>query len=107
MAASKSYNEGMSYGQYVFGLTCIFVTAWAASAVGVLTNFLKEIHFSVMMFHYGWSASATLLCYIVWEYTSSDMTEFRLFSYSLKMYVIVLLSAFFNAVGMNMATIAL
>ena len=58
-------NKDVTKRQYFFGLACIFTTAMTYSFVGVITRYLREIHFSLMMFHYGWTASCMLLVYMV------------------------------------------
>lgn len=84
-------------------------TAWVYSIVGVITRLAKDIHFSVLMFHYAWSASLILIIYLAFEHvknSESIMSTPRLFKYSLKHNLLMVASALLNAFGMNLATIA-
>lgn len=58
-------NKDVTLKQYQFALVCVFITAVCYSFVGVITRYLREIHFSLMMFHYGWIASLILWIYMV------------------------------------------
>ena len=40
-----------------FGMFCALICAIFSSGVGVITRKLKHIHVSLMLFHYGWTAS--------------------------------------------------
>ena len=65
----------------MIGIACVFTTAWLYSTVGVLTKYLNSIHFSVMLFHYAWSAGLILLTYLAYDHIKSDRTIPRLFTY--------------------------
>ena len=93
----------------MIGLLCIFTTSWCAAIVVVLTRYLKEIHFSIMMFHYGWTASFVLMVWLIFEFivwNNSFTNGFRLFTYSLYQWLLLIVIAIFNALAMNLATIA-
>lgn len=49
----------------ITGLIFIFVSAISYSFVGVITRKLKEVHFSVVMFHYSLISSLILGSYIL------------------------------------------
>ena len=94
---------------YVVGMVCVLCTSWCASAVTAITRYLKDIHFSVIMFYYGLSASIILMVwlvleYFIWLYPAGK--PFRMLHYSLADWSLLTIIAILNAVGMNFATIA-
>ena len=56
--------------EFIIGMACILTCSITYSLVSVLTQKLKEIHFSLMMFHYGWVASSMILIYLIVEHIS-------------------------------------
>jgi hypothetical protein len=53
------------------------------SLVGVITRKINEVHFSLMMFHYGWFASLTLALYLLFEWILNDASKIiRILTYS-------------------------
>ena len=70
MCKNEEPNKDILYDQkkYAIGVMCIVITSWTWSLANVLTRKLKEVHVSLMMFHYGWLASSILLIYLVWEH---------------------------------------
>ena len=72
--------------EFVIGMSCILTTSIMYSLVSVLTQKLKSIHFSLMMFHYGWIASLMVFIYLTFEHLLlSDKSIFepmRLFTYT-------------------------
>lgn len=65
---TKLNYENLNIGWYIFGLCSIFTCSWCYSIVGVITRKINEISFSVMMFHYGWTASVILMIYLTGEH---------------------------------------
>ena len=61
-------NTKVSGGAYIFGVVCIIIHAWCAATVVVATRFMKEIHFTVVMFHYGLISSLILIIWLIAEY---------------------------------------
>ena len=99
----------MSNTEFTIGMICIFTTSWMYSLVGVLTRKVKDIHFSLMMFHYGWVASLTILIYLVIEHvmiSESILSPLRMFTYSKEQYILLVTLSLFNALGMNLNTLA-
>ena len=70
MCKNDEAGKDVLYDQqkYAIGVVCIVITSWTWSLANVLTRKLKEVHVSLMMFHYGWLASSILLIYLVWEH---------------------------------------
>ena len=64
---AKENSNHLTTGTYVFGVLCIFLTAWTYSTVGVITSYAKDIHFSVMMFFYATIATLIMGLYILIE----------------------------------------
>ena len=63
---SKQNITDISTGRFLVGVGSVLWCSWMFSGVSILTRKLKEIHFSLMMFHYGWFATSALLgCLIV------------------------------------------
>jgi drug/metabolite transporter (DMT)-like permease len=60
-------NKNVSKIEYLIGLSCILTTAFMYSFIGVITRRLREIHFSLMMFHYGWITSLILIIYLLFQ----------------------------------------
>ena len=106
LSNAKENHDNLSVGGYLVGLACVFCTAWCYSTVGVLTKYLNSIHFSVMLFHYAWSASTILIIYLSIDYLFSDLVVPRLFTYNLQLYGLTLGASLLNAFGMNLCTIA-
>lgn len=46
--------------EYIFGMSMMFTTAFCFSSIAVMTRKMKEIHFSLLMFHYGLFATVIL-----------------------------------------------
>ena len=103
---AKKNHDNLTFRGYLVGLACVICTAWCYSTVGVLTNYLNNIHFSVMLFHYAWSASTILIIYLCFDYLKSDSVVPRLFTYNMQLYGLTLAASLLNAFGMNLATIA-
>ena len=87
------------------------------SANNVLTRKMKELHFSVMMFHYGLFATIFCLVWMIAEYViqsrngsyksvSEECIGFRLFCYSSSQWELLLAIGLINAIAMNFQTIA-
>ena len=111
----KENSGKTSYLDYILGLTCILITSWIASIVVVVTRFLKDIHFSLIMFHYGWIASLTLFLWLIIEQVTNPSSLFQdiniiwrltLTQYNTEQYFILAVVATLNAVGMNLSTLA-
>lgn len=85
--ALKSIN---SWHWKLFGVACIFTTAWMYSLTIVFSRIMKDVHFSLLMFHYGWIASVSLIVGLVIEhifvYRSFDLINIRMFSYNHSQY---------------------
>lgn len=103
--------------EYLFGLSMIFCTSWCFSAVTVITRKIKELHFSLLMFHYGLFATILLTIVIIGEYLVTDhktyrhglpnsCTTIRLFCYDATQWFLLIFVAIFNSVSMNFMTIA-
>ena len=94
---------------YIFGLVCIVIHAWCAATVVVATRFMKDIHFTLVMFHYGLISSVILILCLVAEYfmyKSSFPNGFRLFTYDLNQWALLVIIAIINSTSMNFNTIA-
>ena len=57
----ENIEEDSGIKNRLFGVGCIFVLSWCYSTISVINRFLKDTHFSVLLFHYGWIASVILL----------------------------------------------
>ena len=70
----------------LFGVACIFTTAWMYSLTIVFSRIMKDVHFSLLMFHYGWIASLSLIVGLVIEHIfkfgTFDLANLRMFSYT-------------------------
>ena len=89
------------------GLIAVFTASWGYAVVVVLTRKLKEVHFSLMMFYYGFFATMTLTVALIveWLFFSDDKVP-RILTYSGEQYLYVLIIAVLNAFGMNLSTLA-
>ena len=58
--------------EFIIGMSCILTCSITYSLVSVLTQKLKTIHFSLMMFHYGWVASSMVFLYLILEHISTS-----------------------------------
>ena len=85
----------------------ILITAWCHSAVGVITRKLREIHFSLMMFHYGVFSTFVLSIWTLFEFAVfTQDSGLRLIQYSSDQYLLLFLTGFFNAISLNFLTLA-
>jgi hypothetical protein len=92
----------------------MFTTAVCFSSIAVMTRKMKEIHFSLLMFHYGLFASVILGSYLIIEFIkayyqghlSEDCPTFRLFCYDWKQWIQLIAIGILNCSSMNFMTIA-
>lgn len=102
--------SGNAWHWKLFGVACIFTTAWMYSLTIVFSRIMKDVHFSLLMFHYGWIASVSLIVGLVMEHVivhaSFDFANLRMFSYTNGQYSQLVILSLLNAFGMNLATIA-
>jgi drug/metabolite transporter (DMT)-like permease len=70
LITSKDKHSDSKHSQMdqLTGLIFIFVSAISYSFVGVITRRLKEVHFSVVMFHYSLISSLMLGAYVLGEH---------------------------------------
>jgi drug/metabolite transporter (DMT)-like permease len=117
LKTNEVVNITISTSQYIFGMSMMLVTACCFSGVTVMTRKMKEIHFSLLMFHYGAFASTLIGAYLIIEFiaksnngtydaVSEDCTTFRLFCYDSAQWFLLLAVGICNAVSMNFMTIA-
>ena len=81
----KDIKDEDDNSMYLVGLICIIVCAWMNASIIVITRTLKEVHFSLIMFHYGWIASVILFIYLIIErlFLIEDRTQpIRQFQYN-------------------------
>ena len=94
----------------LFGFICIFTTAILAPVVTIFTRIMKDIHFSLLMFHYGWIASLSLIIWLVFEHLyilgNPNLANIRFFTYTFNQNIALVIMAGLNALGMNLLTIA-
>ena len=89
----------------LFILSCAIL----ASTITVITRKLREIHFSLMMFSYGFIATLSLGVYLILEYLifkSQFLDGMRLFSYDKDQWILLMWVSLVNAIAMNCVTIA-
>ena len=85
----------------------IFITAWCHSAVGVITRKLREIHFSLMMFHYGMFGTVLLSTWTLIEFGAFTKEDgLRIIQYSKEQYLLLFLTGILNAISLNFLTLA-
>jgi len=72
---SEEADESSSQN-YAIGVTCIVITSVCWSLANILTRLIKNVHFSLVMFHYGWLASTILLLYLGAEHCFINETPF-------------------------------
>ena len=81
-------NNRYSKMDYMFGIFCITTTAIVYSWVSVLTRKLREVHFSVILFHYTSFGSLIIFVYLLFEHffftasVSPTFSNLRVFNYS-------------------------
>lgn len=100
---------------FYFGLGMISCTALGFSTVGVLTRKMKSIHFSIIQFDYGILSVSGLLAWILIEFAIKKNSEdpaaygydtLRILNYGSVQWVLLIVIAFMNAIGMNAFTLA-
>ena len=105
----------VSFFHYMLGVFSIFMAAWAFSFVGVITRKVREVHFSLMMFHYGWFSTLILLTWIVIEFcffknpdkTLNDSSKTpRILNYNFDQYILLISLSIVNVLSMNLNTLA-
>lgn len=64
--------ENIMHNDFVFGLSAMVFTTWLFSAVTVITRKMRELHFSLLMWHYGFFATLCLLVWVIGEYMIMD-----------------------------------
>jgi hypothetical protein len=94
----------------------MFTTAICFSSIAVMTRKMKEIHFSLLMFHYGLFASVILGSWLVGEYfwgayhgtllPESECSTIKLFCYDWLQYIELIVIGILNCSSMNFMTIA-
>ena len=62
----------VSSASFTFCVLAVFYTSWSYSAISILTRKLKEVHFSLIMFHYGWFASTSIFTFLTIQYFVSN-----------------------------------
>jgi drug/metabolite transporter (DMT)-like permease len=92
----------------MFGMINAILCAWFYSGVIVSTRKLKEIHFSLMLFHYGIIASSLYLVYIVVQYGAKivisypnllNLDPFYLFHYNTQQWSYLLIISLLNSIA--------
>ena len=92
----------------------MLTTAICFSSIAVMTRKMKEVHFSLLMFHYGLFASVILGSYLIIEFLialdqghlSEDCPTLRLFCYDWKQWIQLIAVGILNCSSMNFMTIA-
>ena len=116
-AIEKSQTENVSPGQYILAMLILCLNPFFFSSVSVLTRKMKDIHFSLMMFHYGLFATIFCSVWITAEYViqsrngtyqpvSEDCTAIRVLCYGRHQWAILFSIGLLNASSMNFMTIA-
>ena len=95
--------------QYAFAMVCVFACSFLGSIILTLTRFLKNLHFTLVMFHYGWISSVILTAWLLAEYLT-DPSRFpqglRLLTYNLNQWGLLGIISILNSIAMNLETIA-
>ena len=114
-AIETQSSKSISTGNFALGVASVLWCSWSFSAISIITRKLKEIHFSLMLFHYGWFATSALLGFMIFEfyftkpqnYKSVDNCQnMRFLCYSTNQLVFMLIPAIFNVFSMNFTTLA-
>ena len=91
--------------EYSMGLLLITCCAFFYSIIIILTRKMKDVHFSLVMFHYGFLASIILIIWIVLKYViyMSDYPNGpQIFTYDAEQWKLLITMSVANAVGMNL-----
>ena len=95
---------------YTIGVVCIVITSITWSLANILTRLIKKVHFSLVMFHYGWLASSILLIYLAAEHVIKEETPFettmRFLTYNFEQAKLLFGLSLVNALGLNLLTLA-
>ena len=62
----------ISTSNYVYGMGSVLITSWMFSSITVITRKIRDLHFTLMMFHYGLFATILLWIVIILEYNLSN-----------------------------------
>ena len=106
---AKEESAKVTTVQYILGVVCIVGSAFCCGCVNITFAKLKDIHYSLLVFHYGWISSVVLFIWLLFEFIvwNGEFTEgFRIFTYTGYQWVLLLFIAISNALAMNLLTIA-
>ena len=112
---NDSHSNKISSGKFTIGVLAVLYTAWSFGGISILTHKLKDVHFSLIMFHYGWFATTSIFGFLIIEFlvTKSenyfyinDCKNIRLLCYTPNQWFYIFIPAIFNAFSMNFETIA-
>ena len=89
----------------------MFTTAFCFSSIAVMTRKMKEIHFSLLMFHYGLFATVILGSILIIEYLGALYKghlnpKLHLFCYNWQQWIQLIAVGILNCSSMNFMTIA-
>lgn len=85
------------------GITCAFFAAW----VFVITRKLKAVHFSLMLFHYGWIATLLFIAWALgdfWLYGKTTVPTIFLLNWEQWKYLSII--SVMNTIAQFFATLA-
>ena len=90
------------------GILIALVVAMFGGTMPILTRTLKDVPATLMMFYLGLVGSVLIGTYLVIEGLKSDggFSELRLFSYSGKQFLLILVSTIFSAIATTSYTVA-
>ena len=77
LAKSKDGNgqKAKAFGSYTLGISLAVITAISYSTAAVIIRKIKNVHFSIVNFHYGWIAFLLMFAALVIEYEISDQND--------------------------------
>lgn len=96
--------------RYLFGITSSLLAAFTISLVVVSTRALKEVHFSILAFHYSFLTTIIMtfacLIWFIMNLCSDEENKDWPFIYDSAMaYIMVLFAAITNLIAMNLMTV--
>lgn len=98
----------MPYYMYIVGIVTMFINAWTFSFCGVIARYMKEVSATVIIFWYAVIGCILLGLGLAVEHVVEHgfAGTPRIFTYSAKNQLIILIASAFNAAGMVFSSIA-
>ena len=103
---SKNKIDIVSQQKFHLGLLLVFIGSLCHAGIALTARYLKQVNYSVISFHYGWSSAVLGLIALVIEHFWQGHTNFRLLNYPGHIYLFLLFSSLISSVELLLGTLA-